>query len=303
MRLPISSSRSWMTGDLFKNWIHQLDAIFGKQKRKVILFVDNCPAHPKDIPTTNIKIVFLPPTATSKLQLLDQGIIKVVKQKYRKKLVQRYLRDMEGKNPTKINLLDSIHFITAAWDEIDPLIIKRRHSNFQTSQIPPTISYQISQKQEILQNFPDYAAVDDALITSSTRTLGDIIADSLSLTTSDPVGSEREKSDSEEEDDHLPTPSVSAGLQIVGELRKLISTMENAEDMLIYVTDLMRRSIYRMRLRYSLDTKPSSATLSNLSDLPVTLTRANQNSQPDSYSTRHTLKRDSYSIEEISDVF
>ncbi|GFT16916.1 hypothetical protein TNCV_3193811 [Trichonephila clavipes] len=112
----------------------------------------------------------------------------------------------------------------------------RRHSNFQTSQIPPTISYQISREtEEILQNFPDYAAVDDALITSSTRTLGDIIADSLSLTTSDPVGSEREKSDSEEEDDHLPTPSVSAGLQIVGELRKLISTMGNAEDMLTYV--------------------------------------------------------------------
>ncbi|GFT76215.1 uncharacterized protein NPIL_569301 [Nephila pilipes] len=69
------------------------------------------------------------------------------------------------------------------------------------------------------------------------------------------------------------------------------------------VTDLMRRSIYRMRLRYTLDTKPSSGTLSNLSDLPVTLTRSNQNSQPDSYSGRHTLKRDSYSIEEISDVF
>ncbi|GFS65725.1 tigger transposable element-derived protein 4 [Trichonephila clavipes] len=79
----LSQARSWMTGDLFKNWIHQLDTIFGKQKRKVILFVDNCPAHPKDIPTTNIKIVFLPPTATSKLQPLDQGIIKVVKQKYR----------------------------------------------------------------------------------------------------------------------------------------------------------------------------------------------------------------------------
>ncbi|GFY15961.1 HTH CENPB-type domain-containing protein [Trichonephila clavipes] len=166
-----------MTGDLFKNWIHQLDAIFGKQKRKVILFVDNCPAHPKDIPTTNIKIVFLPPTATSKLQPLDQD---------------------------EPNTTDNII------------------SN-------------ITETEEILQNFPDYAAVDDALITSSTRTLGDIIAYSLSLTTSDPVGSEREKSDSEEEDDHLPTPSVSAGLQIVGELKKLISTMENAEDMLTYV--------------------------------------------------------------------
>ncbi|GFU30626.1 HTH CENPB-type domain-containing protein [Trichonephila clavipes] len=136
MRLPITRS---LTGDLFKNWI-KLDAIVGKQKKKSYSFVDNCPAHPKDIPTTNIKIVFLPPTATSKLQPLDQGIIKVVKQK--------------------------------------------RYSNFQTSQIPPTISYQNPETEEILQNFPDYAAVDD--VTSSTRTLGDI-ADLSSLTTSDPV--------------------------------------------------------------------------------------------------------------------
>ncbi|GBN62024.1 hypothetical protein AVEN_243451-1, partial [Araneus ventricosus] len=70
------------------------------------------------------------------------------------------------------------------------------------------------------------------------------------------------------------------------------------------VTDLMRRSVYRMRLRYSLNQKPSSVNLSNLSDLPVTLTRPNHNnSQPAAFNTRHTLKRDSYSIEEISDVF
>lgn len=92
------------------NWIQQLDALFGKQKRKIILSVDNCPAHPRDIPTTNIKLVFLPPNTTSKLQPLDQGIIKVIKQKYRKKLVQRYLRDMESTNQisTKVNVLDSI---------------------------------------------------------------------------------------------------------------------------------------------------------------------------------------------------
>ncbi|KAJ8938705.1 hypothetical protein NQ318_007993 [Aromia moschata] len=40
--------------------------------------------------------------------------------------------------------------------------------------------------------------------------------------TTDPVGSEREESDSEEEDDHSPTPTVSAGLQNVGELRKTL---------------------------------------------------------------------------------
>ncbi|KAJ8959699.1 hypothetical protein NQ318_021891 [Aromia moschata] len=53
--------------------------------------------------------------------------------------------------------------------------------------------------------------------------------------TTDPVWSEREESDSEEEDDHSPTPTVSVGLQNVGKLGKLFSTLENAEDMLIYI--------------------------------------------------------------------
>jgi len=64
------------------NWIQQLDTLFGKQKRKIILFVDNYPAHPRDIPTTNIKPFFFSPNTKSKLQLLDKGIIKVIKQKY-----------------------------------------------------------------------------------------------------------------------------------------------------------------------------------------------------------------------------
>ncbi|KAJ8948671.1 hypothetical protein NQ318_004459 [Aromia moschata] len=77
-----------------------------------------------------------------------------------------------------------------------------------------------TETEEILLNFPDYATVDDAIVTSNTRTID---------------GSEREESDSEEGDDHSPTPTVSAGLQNVGELRKVISTPENAEDMLIYI--------------------------------------------------------------------
>ncbi|CAI6354755.1 unnamed protein product [Macrosiphum euphorbiae] len=83
----VSQNRAWMTGDIFINWIKQLDLSFKKQNRNILLFVDNCPAHPTTIPLENIKLVFLPPNATAKLQPLDQGIIKVLKQKYRKNLV------------------------------------------------------------------------------------------------------------------------------------------------------------------------------------------------------------------------
>ncbi|GBO31507.1 hypothetical protein AVEN_270265-1 [Araneus ventricosus] len=47
-----------------------------KEKRKIVLFIDNCTAHSL-IPEMNaVKVAFLPPNTTSKLQPLDQGIIR-----------------------------------------------------------------------------------------------------------------------------------------------------------------------------------------------------------------------------------
>ena len=84
-----------MTAELFSNWLKKLDQYFAKKNKKVLLFVDNCPAHPKDVELDFVKVVFFPPNATSRLQPLDQGIIKVLKQAYRKKLVRRYVTEMD----------------------------------------------------------------------------------------------------------------------------------------------------------------------------------------------------------------
>ena len=122
-----SQRRAWMTCDRFVAWLQAWDRALTCQKRRVLLFVDNCPAHPKDVPLKNIKLAFLPPNATSKLQPLDQGIIKVVKQKYRKRVVQRFLRSMEttdGPSQPKVNVLDALHWITAAWEDVDDSTIK-----------------------------------------------------------------------------------------------------------------------------------------------------------------------------------
>lgn len=232
----LSQSHAWMTGELFTNWIQQLDTIFGKQKRKIILFIDNCPAHPKDIPVTNIKLVFLPRNATSKLQPLDQGIIKVMKQKYRKKLVQRYLRDMECTTSTKINVLDSIHYISAAWDEIKPDVIRNcfRKAAFGVLNDSEQVDSSPVEEEDFpsLQNFPDYATVDDDLVTSSTRTLDEMVADATI------VENEKEDSDQDEEDEPAPTPTVTAGILHLRELRKVLSSLEHAEEMLCYVNKI-----------------------------------------------------------------
>ena len=63
------------------------------QSRSVILFMDNATVHPESLigKYSNIKIVFFPNNATSRLQLLDAGIIKNFKVEYRKKLMRYVL--------------------------------------------------------------------------------------------------------------------------------------------------------------------------------------------------------------------
>ncbi|MBA0881056.1 hypothetical protein Goshw_008511, partial [Gossypium schwendimanii] len=48
-----ANKKAWMIGLLFQDFVHWFDA--GMTGRKVLLIVDNCPAHPKNInlkPTT-----------------------------------------------------------------------------------------------------------------------------------------------------------------------------------------------------------------------------------------------------------
>jgi len=124
----VSQSRAWMTAELFSNWLKKLDQYFAKKNKKVLLFVDNCPAHPKDVELEFLKVVFFPPNATSRLQPLDQGIIKVLKQAYRKKLVRRYVAEMDEsiqqQRKVSLTILDTMHYISTAWSEMKPDVIK-----------------------------------------------------------------------------------------------------------------------------------------------------------------------------------
>jgi hypothetical protein len=79
-----------MTIDLFTTFLRSLDAKMGAASRKILLFIDKCPAHPPDITFLhNIKVVFFLTSFTNHLQLLDLGIIHSMKVKYRKAIVQK----------------------------------------------------------------------------------------------------------------------------------------------------------------------------------------------------------------------
>ena len=41
-----AQKKSWMTSDLFEEWVRELDHKFQREDRKIALIVDSCPAHP-----------------------------------------------------------------------------------------------------------------------------------------------------------------------------------------------------------------------------------------------------------------
>jgi hypothetical protein len=83
------NNKAWMTTDIFSSFLRSLDASMGVQKRNILLFVDNCAAHPKYISfLRNVKVIRYLANCTSVLQPLDLGVIKCYKQLYRKCLMQ-----------------------------------------------------------------------------------------------------------------------------------------------------------------------------------------------------------------------
>jgi len=86
-----ANKKAWMTTVLFCEWLRRLDRYVGRTAgRKILLLIDNCSAHGKKetMPALrNVRVEFLPPNATSKVQTLDAGIIAWVKAKYRRRLL------------------------------------------------------------------------------------------------------------------------------------------------------------------------------------------------------------------------
>jgi len=130
-KLPIewvSNKKAWMTLDIMSTWLQKFDSKMKKEKRRVILFLDNATSHPK-IALENVKVVFLPPNTTSHCQPMDQGIIQNFKVIYRSMLVKRLLAVMDTEESLEkveksITVVNALIWISAAWKKLLPVTIK-----------------------------------------------------------------------------------------------------------------------------------------------------------------------------------
>ena len=101
-----------------------------RQKRNILLFVDNAPSHPS-IQLSNVKVVFLPANTTSVAQRMDQEIIQTTKLKFYQQQSQHILNKMEKSTQSgtellkQITVLDTIYWINRAWKAVDGTTIMK----------------------------------------------------------------------------------------------------------------------------------------------------------------------------------
>ena len=84
---------------------------------------------------SNIKLVFLPPNTTSKLQPCDAGIIQAVKMNYRKKLLRHILIKMDECSTASeiaktVTILDAILWIKTLCDTLQASTIQKCFGKF-----------------------------------------------------------------------------------------------------------------------------------------------------------------------------
>ena len=70
-----SQKKSWTDGDLFIEWVKELDRKFTVQDKKIVLIVNNCPVHLVVHGLKATELIFLPLNPKSKTQPMDKGVI------------------------------------------------------------------------------------------------------------------------------------------------------------------------------------------------------------------------------------
>ena len=102
----------------------ELDQKFAAQDRKTDLIVDNCPVYPIVDGLKTIELIFLPPNTTSKTQPMDQSVNRSLKTFCCHSIIKRYITSIDGRrSPTKVNMLEAMTLLTAAWKCVSPIIL------------------------------------------------------------------------------------------------------------------------------------------------------------------------------------
>ena len=99
--------------------MRELNAELKAKELKVLLITDNCVAYPEIENLSHVKLIFLPPSATSVIQPMDQGFIRSLKSHYRKRIVRVILTHLDQVKPIpKVSFLLAMQLVFSAWNDV-----------------------------------------------------------------------------------------------------------------------------------------------------------------------------------------
>lgn len=235
--LPVDykgNKKAWMTSEMFERILRDWDSSLKKEKRKILLLVDNCPAHPNVQNLSSIKLVFLPPNTTSVLQPMDQGVIRCLKSNYRKQLMLKIIRDADNNTQSTITLLDAIDMVASAWQSVKSTTIANsfRHAGLLPAEsVCPDADFEdeddipLSLLQETYKNmqqvaeyidWDEFVNVDDNVVTSEEPSLREIVENTKE---NDETHSDNEPDD---EDEPIKIPTRTETLSAVHTLKQYL---------------------------------------------------------------------------------
>ena len=119
-----SQKKSWIDSILFEEWVCEVDRRFIKEGRKIVLLVDNCPAHPSIFNLLSTELIFLLPSTISKLQPMDQGVIRSLKTHYKRMSIKKLIEAIEKKKTLpEFSILDALQMLDLAWGKVTTKIV------------------------------------------------------------------------------------------------------------------------------------------------------------------------------------
>lgn len=237
--LPVeyySSKNGWMTGFIFNAWLTKWNAKLARSNRNILLLLDNAPSHVVEN-YSNIRIQFLPPNTTSKIQPMDQGVLRLVKCAYRSSLADMYLDGVENNEQAKaimkrFDLKVACDLVVSAWQRVKSSVIENCFSKAgflchvpQEEDPEPrpdrNVWDNLQHALDITFSFEDFATADDAIESSphmsETEIVQAVMDDDQEHQESDENMSE--DPDSEPEDDTQMIATCQESMNVVHHLR------------------------------------------------------------------------------------
>ncbi|KAG0432397.1 Tigger transposable element-derived protein 6 [Dictyocoela muelleri] len=158
------NKKSWMRTEIFCRWLKDLNDKMIKENRKILLTLDNAPVHPIDVEYSNIELLYFPPNLTSRIQPLDQGIIKSFKSIYKRKFNNKLNNEYDLKSTDKyqdlikrFKILDALLLIIASWCEVsDETIVKCYRKALKNSLLDPVTLFSEPIVEQDTNNFSCY---------------------------------------------------------------------------------------------------------------------------------------------------